>query len=102
MIYSKFIFNFDIIGSPTVYNQTDNNYTCITCNTDYYNLYTNNIEPGKSRDPDENKFIKCKDQTTTIKRHHWMGIMEKYSIMFSNVIMSMFNPNGCDYSYDEP
>ena len=37
-----------VVGCPIMYNPTDNNYTCIPCNTDYYNLYPNNIEYCKS------------------------------------------------------
>ena len=54
------------------HNPTDNNYTCIPCNTDYYNLYINNVQYCKSCDPDKNKFIKCKDDTITTQQDYWM------------------------------
>ena len=34
----------NIIGCRIMNNPTDNNHTCIPCNTDYYNLNPNNIK----------------------------------------------------------
>ena len=95
----------DIIGCPIMYNPTDNNYTCIPCNTDYYNLYPNNIEYCKSCDPNKNKFIKCKDETITIEQDYWIGIIEnEYYTMISSLCplyQCCQNENGCDYIYDK-
>ena len=49
-----------------MYNPTDDNYTCIPCNADYYDLYPNNIQHCKSCDPDRNTFIKCKGESIAI------------------------------------
>ena len=75
----------DIIRCPIMYNPNDNNYTCISCNTDYYNLYPNNTEYCKSCDPNKNEFIKCKNQTITIQKDYWMRIIENKCTMISSL-----------------
>ena len=109
MIKDLFITNsslsLDIIGCPIMYNPTNNNDTCIPCNTDYYSLYPNNIEYCKSCDPDRNEFIKCKYETITINQDYWMGLIENEYYTIISSICPLYqccqNKNGCDYIYDK-
>ena len=95
----------DIVGCPIMYNPTVNNYTCIPCNTDYYNLYPNNIQYCKSCNPDKNPFIECTDETITIHYDYWLGLIENEYFTIISSLCPLYqccqNVTGCDYIHDK-
>ena len=52
----------------------NNNFTCIQCNTDSYNLQSNNGQKYKRSNPNKAKMIKCIDDDISIEQDYWMSI----------------------------
>eukprot|EP01084_Bolivina_argentea_P282731 484023_1 len=94
------IINLSIIGCPTMKGPEVNNYTCVECNNNYYNLETNNVNQCMSCDSDKNIGVKCMNGNINIRHNGYMRI-DKNGIISSSICppsMCCQNINGCNYN----
>eukprot|EP01083_Nonionella_stella_P098536 277138_1 len=89
-----------IIGCPMGFGPDANNFTCIACNTDSYNLINGNVEQCISCAPESNADVKCMDGTILVSENHWVGFDDDHNIISSICPPSYCctNRNKCDYA----
>ena len=57
----------NVTGCPLMNEPSPSNYTCVPCNTDYYNINPMNVERCITCDPNNNEYVKCRDGNITIQ-----------------------------------
>eukprot|EP01084_Bolivina_argentea_P153048 266876_1 len=93
------ILKINITGCPIGSEPDLNNFTCKVCNTNYYNLQTDNINKCESCNPDINGGILCIDGNIYIQQNHWIGFDNHNNKMVSSICRSEYccSQQRCDY-----
>eukprot|EP01084_Bolivina_argentea_P037812 69927_1 len=91
----------EITGCPIMYGPMENNYTCIQCDTDKYNLDRNSVQKCATCDADKNKMIKCHDGNITIQQDYWMDFRAETIISSVCPSRQCCHANNCDYIYNK-
>eukprot|EP01084_Bolivina_argentea_P281231 481144_1 len=102
LIVDKSTISLNVIGCPVKYGPDNNNFTCILCNTDYYNLKHNNTNHCKSCNPNDNKMIKCIEGNISISHNYWLGFDDNNNMISSHCPTNYCcqDENGCNYIND--
>eukprot|EP01083_Nonionella_stella_P105403 303163_1 len=67
----------NVTACPIGYGPESNNFTCIACNTDYYNLSPNNVRECVSCNPEQNIGVKCREGNMNLSHNYWLGFVEE-------------------------
>eukprot|EP01084_Bolivina_argentea_P136517 240423_1 len=66
----------NIIGCAIGYSPDHHNFTCVICNTGYYNLKSNNVKDCLNCRPKKNTGIECIGGQINVAENHWVGFDE--------------------------
>ena len=91
-----------ITGCPRMSGPGSNNYTCIQCNTDYYNIKEDKLEECIWCDPKKNQNIQCIEGTIWVGKDSWLGFDGDAMISAKCVIGHCCQQvDDCDYLEDK-